>query len=379
MNFAFSDEQEEFRETLRRFLEERAPIGEVRRAFGSADGFDRTLWKQMAGELGLQGLAIPEAHGGQGFGFLELGIALEEMGRALAGGPFFATVCLAARALGHGADEAARRELLAPIAAGASVATLALAEAGGRPDPDAIATRAERDGSGWRLRGEKGFVPDGAVADLLLVAARRPGTRGARGLSLFAVRGDAEGVRVEPLPVLDPTRRQARLVLADAPARLLGEEGAAWPALARTLDEARVALAAEMVGGAARCLETAVEYAGTRLQFARPIGSFQAIKHKAAEVLLELESARSVAYWSWWVAAQGGDDAGVLAEAASLAKAAAAEAYLRAAAENLHVHGGMGVTWEHDAHLHVRRAFCSDVWLGDARSHHVRLAERLGL
>jgi len=376
VNFAFSDEQEAFRQTLRRFCQERLSIAEVRRLMETPDGFDRDTWKQMAAELGLQGLAIPEACGGQGFGFLELGIALEEMGRELAGGPFFATTCLGARAIGHAGDEAQRLEWLGRIASGEAVATLAVTESSGADGPDAIRTECRRDGDRWRVSGEKRFVLAGAQADLVVVAARAPGSTSAEGVALLVVEGGAQGVAATPLETLDPTRKQADLRFDGAPARLLGREGEGGPALARTLDEARIAQSAEMTGGAERCLETAVAYAKTRVQFGRPIGSFQAIQHKAAEVLLELELARSASYWAWWVAETGRAD---LAEAASLAKSVASEAFLRAATENLHIHGGIGFTWEHDAHLFLKRAKVSDALFGDAVTQRARLAQRLGI
>jgi alkylation response protein AidB-like acyl-CoA dehydrogenase len=376
VNFAFSDEQEAFRQTLRRFCRERLSIAGVRRSMETPDGFDRDTWKQMAAELGLQGLAIPEACGGQGFGFLELGIALEEMGRELAGGPFFATTCLGARAIGHMGDDAQRREWLGRIASGEAVATLAVTEGSGADGPDAIRTQCRRDGAGWRVSGEKRFVLAGAQADLVVVAARAPGTRGSEGVSLLVVEGAAQGIAATPLETLDPTRKQADLRFEGAPARLLGREGEGGQVLARTLDEARIAQSAEMTGGAERCLETAVGYAKTRVQFGRPIGSFQAIQHKAAEVLLELELAKSATYWAWWVADTGRAD---LAEAASLAKSVASEAFLRAATENLHIHGGIGFTWEHDAHLYLKRAKSTDALFGDAASQRARLAERLGI
>jgi alkylation response protein AidB-like acyl-CoA dehydrogenase len=374
VNFAFSDEQEAFRETLRRFCQERLPVAEVRRLMETPEGFERGAWKQMAVELGLQGLAIPEACGGQGFGFLELGIALEELGRELAGGPFFATACLAARAIGHAGDEAQRREWLGRIASGEAVATLAAGE--GRDGDAAIACECRRDGAGWRIHGEKRFVLAGAQADLVVVAARAPGTRGAEGVSLLVVEGSAPGLGATPLETLDPTRKQADLRFDGTPARLLGGEGAGAAVLARVLDEARIAQSAELVGAAARCLEMAVAYAKTRVQFGRPIGSFQAIQHKAAEVLLELELARSASYWAWWVADTGRAD---LAEAASLAKSVASDAFLRAASESLHIHGGIGFTWEHDAHLYLKRAKASDALFGDAATHRARLAARLGI
>jgi alkylation response protein AidB-like acyl-CoA dehydrogenase len=381
VNFAFSDEQEEFRAALRRFLAERAPSAAIRRAMERPEGLGRDLWmrevwKQACAELGLGGIAIPERFGGQGFGCLEVGIVQEELGRALAPTPFFASVALAGSAILLSGDDEDRARLLPGIAAGETLATLALLEDGGRQDAEGIALLAARDGSAFRLDGAKRYVVDGAEADLIVVAARLPGTRGAEGVGLFTVRAGDPGVTATPLDTLDPLRRMADLELAGARAQRLGPEGAGSPALEATLLRAAVALAAEMTGAAARCLEMAAEHAKVRVQFGRPIGSFQAIQHKLAEVLLEVELARSVSYWASWVAEQG---AAELAEAAHLAKARCGEALARAAAENVHVHGGMGFTWEHDAHLFYRRARSADLLLGDAAWHRSRLAERLGL
>jgi alkylation response protein AidB-like acyl-CoA dehydrogenase len=388
VDFAFSEEQDEFRETLRRFLAEKSPSAEVRRVMESPEGYDPVLWKQMATELGLQGLALPEACGGQGFGCLELGIVFEEMGRALLPSPYLATVGLAASAIQAVASEAEQGELLPGIASGATVATLALGEAGGGFGLEEIALRAVADGDVHRLTGRKTFVLDAAVADLLLVVARTP--EGA--LALFALRSDEPGVRVTPTDPLDPLRRHAHLDLDGAVAQRLGSgdappqgrgsapplaRGSAAASLRRALQRSAILVAAEMVGAAQRCLEMSVEHAKARVQFARPIGSFQAIKHKTAEVLLEVECARSAAYWSWWAAEQ--DDERQLAEAAHVAKAVCGDALARAAAENVQIHAGIGFTWEHDAQLFYKRARSADVLLGDARWHRARLADLLGL
>jgi alkylation response protein AidB-like acyl-CoA dehydrogenase len=342
----------------------------------SPDGFDRALWSRMAGELGLHGLHLPEDCGGQGFTLAELAVVLEEMGRVLLCAPFFATVCLAATAILTAGTGSQRRELLPGIAAGETLATLALTEDAGRWDPDGIAAEAVPHGGRWRISGTKMFVVDGLAADLLVTAARRPGSVGVDGVSLFAVRGDAAGVVRIPLATMDQTRRQARVELHEVPAELLGEEGGGWSALAATLDQAAVCLAAEMVGGADRCLQMSVEYAKTRVQFGRPIGSFQAIKHKCADMLVEVESARSAVAWAAWAAAA---DPGELPVAASLAKAYCSEAYVHAAAETIQIHGGLGFTWEHDAHLYFRRAKSSEILLGGPSHHRELLAQRVGI
>jgi alkylation response protein AidB-like acyl-CoA dehydrogenase len=375
MNFALSEEQEAFREVLRRFLAEASPPAEVRRTLATPEGVDRGLWKRMAEELGLQGLLVPEAEGGQGFGFLEVGIALEELGRALVPTPFLASAVLATGALLGSSDTEARRRFLPALASGGSFGALALLDPDSGWNAAQVRMAFARDGAGYRLSGEKRYVEGGGVADLLVVAARRPGSAGLEGLSLFLVDGAAPGLSRAALAGLDPTRRLAHLTFDGVAARLLGAEGGAGAVLQRVLDLGAAGLAAEDVGGAERCLEMAVAYARQRVQFARPIGSFQAVKHKAAEVLLELESARAAAQYAAWTAAEAPDE---LPLAASLAKAVCGEAYLRAAAENIQIHGGVGFTWEHDAHLYYRRARANETLFGEAREHRARIAERLG-
>lgn len=375
MDFAYSEEQEAFRELLQRFVREQLPTSELRRITLSPDGLDRTLWKRMAEELGLQGLPIAERFGGQGFGFLETGIVFEELGRVLFCSPLFAT-CLATQTISNAATDEQKQRLLPAIAAGDCIATLALLEDNGRWDADAISLVAEPDGDGFRLTGEKRFVIDGQSADLLIVAARLAGTEAAEGVTLVAVRSDTPGVLLSPFETLDLSRKQAHLRLENARGESLGEPGAAGAALQQSLDRAAIALAAESAGGAARCLELAVEYAKSRVQFARPIGSFQAIKHKCAEVLLEVECARATARWASWVAEQDGDDLG---EAASLAKASCTDAFLRAAHECVQIHGGIGFTFEADPHLYYRRARANEVLLGDPTHHRTRMLKAMGI
>jgi alkylation response protein AidB-like acyl-CoA dehydrogenase len=374
VNFAFSDEQEEFRGVLRRFLEERAPATELRRVFASPAGYDVALWKQMAAELGLQGIHLPEAAGGQGFGFLELGIVLEEMGRALLPSPYFASSVLAAEALRCAGGEA--DALLCGIAAGEAVASLAWVEPGAGWDPAEIALAAHADGPGYRLDGTKHAVLSADAATHLVVAARLPGTRGDAGLTLLALEANAPGVRVIAEEPIDLARRIGRVELGGARARLVGAAGGAASGLRKALLRSTVALSAEMIGGAARALDMAVAYAKQRVQFARAIGSFQALKHAAAEVLLELELARSASYWAWWVVDQDGPE---LAEAAALAKSACAEAYSLAAATNLQIHGGIGFTYEADPQLHYRRARADAALFGEPAAQRAALARELGL
>jgi alkylation response protein AidB-like acyl-CoA dehydrogenase len=377
MKLAVSAEQTDLRDSVRRFLADRAPMPRVRELMETPDGTDRTVWQQAGTQLGLQAIAIPEEYGGAGFGFAEQAIVLEEFGAALYGGPYLASAVLAATALLSAADERARRDLLPGIASGRTVATLAFTEDDGSWDPGAIRLTASRDAAGpgrdgWVLDGHKSFALDGHTADpILVVAEAEPG------LSLFAVEAGAAGLHRQALPTLDQTRKLARLEFASVPAaRLIGAPGEAGAVLARTLDVAAIALAAEQLGGAQRALDMAVGYAKTREQFGRAIGSFQAIKHRCADLLLEVECLRSAVRYA--AAAVAGDSAEVPALAA-LTQAYASDVFFHVAAENIQIHGGIGFTWEHDAHLYFKRAKASELFLGDAAYHRERLAQRIGL
>jgi alkylation response protein AidB-like acyl-CoA dehydrogenase len=371
MLFTLTEEQAELRRTVRGFLERTSPESTIRRLMETPNGFDADVWTQMGRQLGLHQLAVPEEFGGAGYTFVELGLVLEEMGRALVCAPFFATVVLAANVLLLSSDERAKKELLPALASGEKIATLAFTEPAGRWDEAGITMRAARAAAGWTLTGEKAFVLDGHTADLVLVAARTQA-----GLSIFAVDGSAPGLTRTPMETLDLTRKQARLKFADVPARLIGADGEGSTVLTRVLDLAAIGLAAEAVGGAQRCLDMSVDYAKLRVQFGRPIGSFQAIKHKCADLLLEVESARSAAYYAMWAAASGSED---LPVAAAMAKSYCTEAYSHAAAENIQIHGGIGFTWEHPAHLYFRRAKSTELLLGDPAYHRELLVQRVGL
>jgi alkylation response protein AidB-like acyl-CoA dehydrogenase len=370
MNFAFSDEQEELRAAVRRFLAEKSPETEVRRLMDTTEGYDPAVWSQMAEQLGLQSLTIPEEFGGSGFSYVELIVVLEEMGAALLCAPFFSTVALAANALLTSGDDDAKKTYLPGLASGETIGTLAITEDNGKWDFSGIELVAtEKDG--WVLNGHKMFVIDGHTANLIIVAARTQ-----QGVTLFAVDGQAAGLTRTPLPTMDQTRKQARLEFSDTPATIVGREGGAEAGLSKTLDLAAVALAAEQVGGAQHVLDASVEYAKTRIQFGRPIGSFQAIKHKCADMLLEVESAKSAAYYAGWAAAEDSEELPVVA---SLAKSYCSEAYFHAAAENIQIHGGIGFTWEHPAHLYFKRAKSSELLLGDPSYHRELLAQRIGI
>ncbi|MCB0999971.1 MAG: acyl-CoA/acyl-ACP dehydrogenase [Acidimicrobiales bacterium] len=371
MNFAFTEEQEELRKTVRQFLEAKSPETAVREQMETESGFDAAVWSQMGEQMGLQGLVIPEEFGGSGYSFVELGIVLEEMGRALLCAPFFSTAVLAAQTLIHSGDDAAKKAHLPGIASGETIATLAYTEPSGKWDESGITMQASTSGDGYTLSGTKMFVLDGHTANLIIVAARTDA-----GVSLFAVDGGAEGLTRTALSTMDQTRKQAKLEFANTPATLIGADGEGWSILGRVLDLAAVALAAEQVGGAQKVLEMAVDYAKVRVQFGRPIGSFQAIKHKCADMLLEVESAKSAAYYGMWCAAELNDE---LPSVASLAKAYCSEAYFHATAENIQIHGGIGFTWEHPAHLYFKRAKSSELLFGDPTYHRELLAQRIGI
>jgi alkylation response protein AidB-like acyl-CoA dehydrogenase len=371
MNFAFTEEQEELRNTMRAFLEAKSSEEAVREQMETEDGYDAAVWSQMAEQMGLQGLHIPEEYGGSGFSYVELGIVLEEMGRALLCAPFFSSVVLAANTLILSGDDDAKKAYLPGIASGETIATVAFTEPNGKWDESGIATEATRSGDGYTISGTKSFVIDGHSANLVIVAAKT-----AAGTSLFAVDGDASGLTRTSLSTMDQTRKQAKLDFDNTPATLIGTDGKGWDVLESVLDLAAVSLAAEQVGGAQCVLEMAVEYAKVRVQFGRPIGSFQAIKHKCADMLLEVESAKSAAYYGMWCAAEMNDE---LPSTASLAKAYCSEAYFHAAAENIQIHGGIGFTWEHPAHLYFKRAKSSELLFGDPTYHREQLAQRIGI
>jgi alkylation response protein AidB-like acyl-CoA dehydrogenase len=369
MSMTFTEEQDEFRKSVRRFLEQKSSSADVRRLMETDEGYDQAVWQQMAEQLGLQGLALPEEYGGSGFGFIEQIAVLEEMGRALLCAPYFSSVVLAGTALMQSDDNAGKRDLLPGIADASTIATLAWVENPTEWGTGSLSTTAKRSGDGYTVDGTKTLALDGHIASLILVVAQADG-----GPSLFAVDASASGLTRRKLETLDMTRKVAALEFAGTPARLIADEGAGAGILERTLRLAAVALAAEQVGAAQKCLDMSVEYAKLRMQFGRPIGSFQAIKHKCADMLLEVESARSAAYYAAWAAAEGSDKLPLLA---SLAKAYCSDAFASTATENIQIHGGIGFTWEHDAHLYYRRAKSTEQFLGSPSEHRDLLAQRL--
>ncbi|WP_433249395.1 acyl-CoA dehydrogenase family protein [Actinomadura nitritigenes] len=372
MSLAITSEQEDLRLAVGRFLDARAPLARTRELMAQPIPHDGDIWRALATELGVHGIGVPEEHGGSGADVQTLAHVFEETGRVLLPGPLLATLGLAVPLLLASRDGEAQARFLPGIAAGETVATVGwLAPGAGWDAARGAATAVRRPGAGWTVDGRVALVLDGLAADLCLVVADAPG-----GPSVFAVDATGPGVDRRRVRALDPTRGLAEFVLDGAPCSLVGEEGAGRVLLAAARDQACVLLASEAVGAAQACLDAAVAYAKQREQFGRPIGSFQAVKHKCAEVLVEVEGARSCARYAAWACGAAPEEAPVVA---GLAKAAAAEAFFRAAAENLQIHGGIGFTWEHDAHLFLKRAKACQVLFGDTRSFRLRLADQLGI
>jgi alkylation response protein AidB-like acyl-CoA dehydrogenase len=374
-----TEHQAALRSAARRFLGVHAASAKVREAMATERGWDQAAWTQMASELGWSALAIPEAHGGVGAGDEELATVFEEMGRACACAPLFSTVCLGVGAILECGDEAQRTAFLEPVVGAAATATLAITERSGAWEASDVQTVASRADGGWVLRGTKRYVVDGRTADYVVVVARDEGSSGEEGIGLFVVPAGARGLERRAVGTMDMTRKLAEITLRDvrvgSSARLAVGE---WRSVERVLHRACVALAAEQVGGAARCLEMAVEYAKVRTQFGRPIGSFQAIKHRCADMLVDLESARSASLHAARVAASSPSD-DELSVAATMAKAFCSEAFLRCAGETIQIHGGIGFTWDHDAHLFFKRAKSSSQLLGAPAHHRDQIARLAGL
>jgi alkylation response protein AidB-like acyl-CoA dehydrogenase len=376
----------ELRDSVRAFLAAKSDEQSVRLATQTERGYDEALWKQMADQLGLPGLALPEEYGGDGFSFAELQVVLEEMGRFLVPSPFLPSVVFAAGAILATGDQVAAQAYLPGIASGKTTAALAVAESGGQWSFDQLSASARpvkgdseegmgrrAGGEGWLVTGTKQFVLHGATADLLVVAAHTDS-----GPSFFAVQGDAPGLTRTALRTLDLTQPMATLALDDAPATLIGAAGAAGPALEAVLDRAMTALAAEQTGAARACLEASAAYARERVQFGRPIGSFQAVKHKCADMLVKVELAQAAATEAAR-AASGAPDAPPLPVAAAVAHAVCSESFMFVAMENIQVHGGIGFTWEHPAHLYFRRAKATQLMFGGPGVYFEHLLRRSGL
>lgn len=385
MEFAFTQEHEMIRDSAIRFLTQVSDSHAVRAAMSRPDGYDPAVWQRIGQELYWPALMVPEALGGMGLGFVELAILLEQSGRYLLCSPLFATTCLATPALLLADNAALQATWLNAIAAGTTTASLAFASGPGL-DANSVQTEARPCTGGFRLTGTYTQVIDGAQADLLIVAARTPGSQGEHGISLFALPADTEGVVRQALPTLDQTRRLARIELHAvevSDAQLLSATGQGWPLLRDTLQIAAIGLAAEQTGGAQHALDLTLAYTAERRQFSRSIASFQAIKHRCADMMLQVECARSAAYYAACVAQERLDPAGDAAvsseldAAAATAKIHASEAFFHCAAESIQLHGGVGFTWEYDPHLYFKRARASEQLLGTPAFHRERLAAHL--
>ena len=357
MDFGLNEDQETLAKYARDFLTNECPTSFVRKMMDDDTAHDAAFYAHMA-ELGWMGLAIPEEFGGAGMTYVDLGVLLEEMGRAIVPGPFFASVCLAAPLVLEAGNDDQKRAIAGGIASGERIATVAYTESSGRLDEDGVQMSATDAG---KLNGSKQFVLDAHVADTLLVAARTPA-----GVTLFVVDAKAPGVTITQQQTMDTTRRWCEVVFDNVDGEVLGQPGGGWAPLERSLQRSIGMLCAECVGGAQRVLDMSVGYARERIQFGRPIGSFQAVKHKCAEMLVDVELARSAMYYAAWAASE---EPGELALAASIAKAHCGEAFTRVASGGIHVHGGIGFTWEHDLHLYFKRAKVNEVFLGDPTYH----------
>ncbi|MDF3307158.1 acyl-CoA/acyl-ACP dehydrogenase [Rhodococcus sp. T2V] len=364
--FEFSDELVELRTMVRDFCREFSPEAVVREAMESDTGHDPALWRRFGSELGVLGLAVPEEYGGDDAGLVAQAIAVEEMGAALVCGPVLGTVALAMPALAALTDDDAKRELLPELCSGAKLATLVAPLSDGTLDVDAVTVSATATDGAWRLGGEVTQAPDAGTADLLLVVATTD-----EGPALFAVAGDAAGLTRTPLTTLDLTRRQAALSFAGTPARLLATGAEALAACARAALVAGVLLAVEQVGGAQRMLDITVAHVAARKQFGQAVGAYQAVKHRCANMLIAVETARSAAYHGVWALQDGTDDPQL---AASLAKAVASESYAWVSTSAIQMHGGLGFTWEGTPQLYFKRATTDSLTLGTADQHLDRIA-----
>jgi alkylation response protein AidB-like acyl-CoA dehydrogenase len=358
----------ELRGTVRRFVTDRDAVGQARRMLDGG-AYDDATWSTMARQLGLAGLTLPEELGGAAAGWPEAVGVLEELGAALLPSAYFGTSVLAATAIALSRDDAAQTLLLPPLAGGERTATLAVLEQSGSWDPRQFTLTASQHGETHRLDGTKLYVVDGHLADLVVVVARSE-----EGLSLYAVEGDSPGLTRTPLPTLDPTRPLARLEFQAVAAMPVGAPGQAQHMVEATLDRAALAVAAESLGGADRCLQLTLRQAKERVAFGRPIGGFQAVKHKLADLYLELEFARAAVEAA---AAAADEDADLFPVYASVAMAQAVDTFALVATETIHLHGGTGFTWEHDAQLYFRRAKSSQLLFGDPSFHRERIAGRL--
>ncbi len=376
MDFGFSDEQEMLRQSARGVLEKECPTTLVRRLMEENRGFDPVLWRKMA-ELGWMGLVLPEEYDGSALNYVDLVLVMEEMGRVVLPSPFIWTM-LFAEALKRAGSDTQKSTLLPKIATGDLVATLTWLEPSASWDASSITLAARPSDAGFVLNGVKLFVNDGHIADYLLVVARTGGS-GEDGITLFALDRNRAGIAVTPLKTMDQTRKLSEIRFTEVKATsadVVGEVGKGWKTLSEVIDRGKVMLAAEMVGGAQKVLDMTVEYAKLRVQFGRPIGSFQAVQHKCANMMIDVEGAKSAVYYAAWAVSNDVPDGPV---AAAVAKAAASDAFRRVSAEGIQLHGGIGFTWDHDLHLYFKRAKSSEFTFGDATYNRELIAQGINL
>jgi alkylation response protein AidB-like acyl-CoA dehydrogenase len=379
MDFGFNADQEMLRATARKFFDNECTSDFVRARMAEDAGFTEDFWTKLA-EQGWLGLIYPEQYGGAGLGVVDLTVLMEEMGRSVMPGPFFSTVLLGGLSLLEAGSEAQKKEWLTKIAEGQARVTLAWTEPSARWDAAGVTTTARASGGGFTLSGTKLFVPDAHVAHALVVVARTSESQNAEhGVSLFVVPTNARGVSVTLLPTMDQTRKLCEVKLDDVavPASaLLGQKDGGWTPLARVIQRATVALCAEMCGGAQKVLDMTAEYAKIRIAFGKPIGSYQGVKHKAADMLVDVENAKSLSYYAAWAVDENVPEAAL---AASMAKAYASDAFRKVAGAGIQLHGGIGFTWEHDLHLYFKRAKSSEFTFGDATYHREKVAQLINL
>ena len=378
MNFGFNEEQELLRSTARKFFENECPSTTVRTLMDSAEAMTPELWAKLA-EQGWLGLIYPEAYDGMGLGLVDLVVLMEEMGRAVVPGPYFSTVLLGGLAILEAGSEAQKKEWLPKIAAGDKRVSLAWMEPSATLGADGVTLPAAEKGGAFTLSGTKLFVPDAHMADAIVVAARTKMGKAGDGVSLFLAPRQVRGLDVKLLPTMDQTRKLCEVTFNDVSLgrdALLGTSGGGWSPLARVLDRATVALCAEMCGGAQKVLDMTVEYAKIRQAFGRPIGSYQGVKHRAADMLVDVENSKSITYYAAWALDEGVAEGPL---ATSMAKAYVSDAYRRVSAAGIQLHGGIGFTWEHDLHLYFKRAKGSEFTFGDATYHRERVAQLVNL
>jgi len=379
MNFGFNEEQELLRSTARKFFDNECASVTVRKLMDGPEGMAPDLWKKIA-EQGWTGLIFAEEHGGMGLGFVDLVVLMEEMGRAVVPGPFFSTVLLGGLALREAGTDVQKKAWLPKISSGEARATLAWMEPSAELGARGITLQATAKGAGFQLSGTKLFVHDAHTADVIVVAARTAsGKSPEEGVSLFLVPKGTPGMSVTLLPTMDQTRKLCEVGLKDVvlgAEALMGQAGSGWAPLSRVIDRATVALCAEMCGGAQKVLEMTVEYAKIRQAFGRPIGSYQGVKHKAADMLVDVENSKSITYYAAWAMDEGVAEGQL---AVSMAKAYVSDAYRRVSGAGIQLHGGIGFTWEHDLHLYFKRAKGSEFTFGDATWHRERVAQLVNL